>query len=298
MAPRRIPGPDRAGRIMRLVRHGQPGSERPGLIAPDGGVRDCSAQVADYDHAFFSGGGLERLRDLTADVERLPAVAPGTRLGAPVARPRNVLAIGLNYRDHARETGAEIPAEPVLFMKASGTVCGPNDPILIPRGSLKTDWEVELAVVIGRPARYLESPAAARGFVAGFCAANDVSERAFQRERGGQWSKGKSSDNFLPLGPWLATVDEVPDPQALALTLDVNGVRKQSGHTSEMIFDVWFLVHYLSQFLTLEAGDVLITGTPAGVGMGRTPAEYLRPGDVVELAIDSLGRQRCVCQQA
>jgi 2-keto-4-pentenoate hydratase/2-oxohepta-3-ene-1,7-dioic acid hydratase in catechol pathway len=215
-----------------------------------------------------------------------------------VARPRNVLAIGLNYRDHARETGAQIPAEPVLFMKATGTVCGPHDPILIPRGSTKTDWEVELAVVIGCTARYLESPTAARGVVAGFCAANDVSERAFQRERGGQWSKGKSSDNFLPLGPWLATADEVADPQALGLTLDVNGVRKQSGHTAEMIFDVWFLVHYVSQFLTLEAGDVLITGTPAGVGMGRTPPEYLVAGDVVELAIDGLGRQRCVCQQA
>ena len=283
---------------MKLVRHGPAGVERPGLIGADGTIRDCSAHIADYDHAFFAGGGLERLRGLAADMGRLPAVASGTRLGPPVARPRNVLAIGLNYRDHARETGAQIPGEPVLFMKATGTVCGPHDPIIIPRGSVKTDWEVELAVVIGRPARYLESPAAAREFVAGFCAANDVSERAFQRERGGQWSKGKSSDNFLPLGPWLATADEIADPQALALALDVNGVRKQSGHTSEMIFDVWFLVHYVSQFLTLEAGDVLITGTPAGVGMGRTPPEYLAAGDVVEVAIDGLGRQRCVCRQA
>lgn len=223
---------------------------------------------------------------------------PDARLGAPVARPRNVFAIGLNYSDHAKETGAAIPSEPILFMKATGAVCGPNDPILIPRGSTKTDWEVELGLVISRTARYLSSPASARDHIAGFCIANDVSERSFQLEHGGQWSKGKSSDNFLPLGPWLTTTDEMPDPQSLAMTLDVNGERRQTGSTSTMIFDVWFVVHYLSQFLTLEAGDVVITGTPPGVGMAMKPPKFLEAGDVVTVMIDRLGTQQCVCQQA
>ncbi|NBW97071.1 MAG: FAA hydrolase family protein, partial [Planctomycetia bacterium] len=195
-------------------------------------------------------------------------------------------------------TGAAVPAEPILFMKATGAVCGPHDPILIPRGSVKTDWEVELGLVIGRDARYLASREEARACVAGFCAANDVSERSFQIEHGGQWSKGKSSDNFLPLGPWLVTADEVADPGCLALSLDVNGVRRQTGSTANMIFDVWHIVHYVSQFLTLEAGDVVITGTPPGVGMGRTPPEYLKAGDVVTLEVEGLGRQRSVCEQA
>ena len=209
-----------------------------------------------------------------------------------------MFAIGLNYSDHATETGAAIPTEPILFMKATSAVCGPYDPILIPRGSEKTDWEVELAIVIGRDARYLPSKEAARGVIAGYCLANDVSERAFQIERGGQWSKGKSSENFLPLGPWLVTADEVPQPQSLSLTLDVNGSRRQTGHSSTMIFDVWHIVHYVSQFLLLEAGDLVITGTPPGVGMGCKPPEYLKVGDVVTLSIDGLGCQRSVCQQA
>ena len=283
---------------MKLVRFGPRGHERPGIVAADGRVKDVSAHVSDYDHAFFAADGLTRLRALAADPGRLPDAPADARLGPPVARPRNVFAIGLNYTDHARETGAAIPGEPVLFMKATGAVCGPHDPILIPRGSTKTDWEVELAIVIGRDARYLASREAARDHVAGFCAANDVSERAFQKERGGQWSKGKSSDNFLPLGPWLVTADEVGDPQALGLTLEVNGERRQTGSTAHMIFDVWHIVHYLSQFLTLGAGDVVTTGTPAGVGMGMQPPQYLRAGDVVTLAIDRLGSQRTVCEQA
>ncbi|MFM7138335.1 MAG: fumarylacetoacetate hydrolase family protein [Planctomycetota bacterium] len=283
---------------MKLVRFGPRGQEKPGLVAADGRIKDISAHVRDYDHDFFAGDGLQAVRALAAKAEALPAAPANCRLGAPVARPRNVFAIGLNFSDHAKETGKEIPTEPVLFMKATGAVCGPNDPILIPRGSVKTDWEVELGLVIGRTARYLASKEAARDHVAGFCIANDVSERTFQMERGGQWSKGKSSDNFLPLGPWLVTADEVPDPQALAMRLTVNGETRQSGDTSKMIFDVWYIVHYLSQFLTLEAGDVVITGTPPGVGMGMKPPRFLAAGDVVELTIDSLGRQRSVCEQA
>ncbi|MBM4022309.1 MAG: fumarylacetoacetate hydrolase family protein [Planctomycetes bacterium] len=283
---------------MKLVRFGPRGREKPGLLAADGGIRDLSTHVRDFDHAFFAGDGLEQVRSLAATPDALPRAAAGVRLGAPVARPRNVFAIGLNYSDHARETGAAIPSEPILFMKATGAVCGPHDPILIPRGGTKTDWEVELALVVGREARYLASREAARGHVAGFCIANDVSERHFQIERGGQWSKGKSSDNFLPLGPWLVTPDEVGDPQALGMTLEVNGERRQAGTTATMIFDVWHIVWYLSQFLTLEAGDVVITGTPPGVGMAMKPPRFLSAGDVVTLAIDALGSQRCVCERA
>ena len=283
---------------MKLVRFGNRGQEKPGIVTADGRIKDVSAHVRDYDHAFFAGGGLESLRASAASPESLPDAPAGVRIGAPVARPRNVFAIGLNYSDHAKETGAAIPAEPILFMKATGVVCGPHDPILIPRGSEKTDWEVELGLVIGRDARYLASKEAARDHVAGFCVANDVSERAFQLERGGQWSKGKSCDNFLPLGPWLVTADEVGDPQKLGLTLDVNGVRRQTGNAATMIFDVWHIIHYLSQFITLEAGDVIITGTPPGVGMGMKPPVFLRAGDVVTLAIDGLGSQRSVCEPA
>ena len=283
---------------MKLVRFGNRGQEKPGIVTADGRIKDVSAHVRDYDHAFFSGGGLESLRTIAASPESLPDAPAGVRIGAPVARPRNVFAIGLNYSDHAKETGAAIPAEPILFMKATSAVCGPQDPILIPRGSEKTDWEVELGLVIGSDARYLQSKEAARDHVAGFCVANDVSERAFQLERGGQWSKGKSCDNFLPLGPWLVTADEVGDPQKLGLTLDVNGVRRQTGTSATMIFDVWHIVHYLSQFITLEAGDVIITGTPPGVGMGMKPPVFLRAGDVVTLAIDGLGSQRSVCEPA
>lgn len=283
---------------MKLIRFGTRGDEKPGLVMADGSIRDCSAHVADYDHGFFADGGLERLRAVAARADTLPAAPADVRIGAPIARPRNIFAIGLNYSDHAREMGDAIPVEPILFMKATSAVCGPYDPILIPRGGEKTDWEVELAIVIGRDARYLASKEAARGVIAGYCLANDVSERAFQIERGGQWSKGKSSENFLPLGPWLVTADEVPQPQSLGLTLDVNGTRRQTGHSSTMIFDVWHIVHYVSQFLLLEAGDLVITGTPPGVGMGCKPPEYLKVGDVVTLSIDGLGCQRSVCQQA
>jgi 2,4-didehydro-3-deoxy-L-rhamnonate hydrolase len=282
---------------MKLVRFGPRGQERPGIVVADGAIKDCSALVSDYDHAFFAAGGLDRLRAI-ADVGALPDAPAGVRLGASVARPRNVFAIGLNYADHARETGAAIPAEPILFMKATTAVSGPHDPIRIPHGSTKTDWEVELGLVLGCDAYALGSPAEARGVVAGFVLANDVSERAFQLERGGQWSKGKSCPTFLPLGPWLVTSDEIGDPQSLGLWLDVNGRRRQTGSTATMIFDVWTIVHYVSQFIQLEAGDVIITGTPPGVGMARTPPEFLRPGDVVELGIDGLGRQRSVCEQA
>jgi 2,4-diketo-3-deoxy-L-fuconate hydrolase len=283
---------------MKLVRFGPRGQEQPGILAPDGRLKDVSAHVRDYDHGFFSAGGLASLRDLAARADALPDAPAGVRIGGPVARPRNVFAIGLNYSDHAKETGAAIPSEPILFMKATGAVCGPHDPILIPRGSQKTDWEVELGLVIGREARYLPTKEAARECIAGYCVANDVSERAFQIERGGQWSKGKSCDNFLPLGPWLVTADEVPDPQRLGLRLEVNGVSRQNGTTATMIFDVWHIVHYLSQFLTLEAGDVVITGTPPGVGMGMKPPVFLAAGDVVTLSIDGLGSQRSVCENA
>jgi 2-keto-4-pentenoate hydratase/2-oxohepta-3-ene-1,7-dioic acid hydratase in catechol pathway len=283
---------------MKLVRFGLSGQERPGIVTADGRLKDVSAHVRDYDHAFFAAGGLATLRGLAARADDLPDAPAGVRLGAPVARPRNVFAIGLNYSDHAKETGAAIPTEPILFMKATSAICGPHDPILIPRGSRKTDWEVELGVVLGRDARYLPAKEAAGACIAGYCVANDVSERAFQLEHGGQWSKGKSCDTFLPLGPWLVTADEVPDPQRLGLRLEVNGVSRQNGTTATMIFDVWHIVHYLSQFLTLEAGDVLITGTPPGVGMGMKPPVFLAAGDVVTLSIDGLGSQRSVCENA
>ncbi len=283
---------------MKLVRFGPRGHEKPGIVTADGRVKDVSAHLHDYDHAFFSSGGLAALRAAATRADTLPDAPADARLGAPVARPRNVFAIGLNYSDHAKETNAAIPAEPILFMKATSAICGPSDPILIPRGSQKTDWEVELGLVIGRDARYLPSKEAALDHIAGFCLANDVSEREFQIERGGQWSKGKCSDNFLPLGPWLVTSDELTDPQSLGITLEVNGVRRQAASTATMIFDVWHIVHYLSQFVTLEAGDVVITGTPAGVGMGMKPQVFLRRGDVVTLAIDGLGSQRSVCENA
>ncbi len=283
---------------MKLVRFGSCGHETPGIVIADGVIKDVSSHVRDYDHDFFQSGGLERVRALAPTMSSLPAAPANARIGAPVARPRNVFAIGLNYSDHAKETGAAIPSEPILFMKATGAVCGPNDPILIPRGSTKTDWEVELGLVIGQTARSLPSPESARDHIAGFCIANDVSERSFQLERGGQWSKGKSSDNFLPLGPWLVTNDELTDPQNLAMTLEVNGERRQTGSTSTMIFNVFFLVHYLSQFLTLEAGDVVITGTPPGVGMAMKPPQFLAAGDIVTVAIDRLGTQQCLCQTA
>lgn len=279
---------------MKLMRVGTVGAERPALLDEAGVLRDLSGLVPDIDGALLADDGtLARLSAAAASGELPPLDGAGLRTGPPLARIGKIVCIGLNYHDHARETGATPPEEPILFMKAPDTVVGPEDTVLIPRGSVKTDWEVELAVVIGRRARYLESGAQALAAVAGYAVAHDVSERAFQIERGGQWDKGKNCETFNPLGPWLVTADEVPDPQALGLRLWVNGGLKQDGTTAEQIFPVAEVVRYVSQFMTLHPGDVINTGTPAGVAMGRPdPKPYLRAGDVVELEIDGLGRQR------
>ncbi|HLF94376.1 MAG TPA: fumarylacetoacetate hydrolase family protein [Planctomycetota bacterium] len=283
---------------MKLMRIGDPGKEKPAVLV-DGKTLDVSAHVKDYDGAFLEGGGVEKLRALVAK-GGLPAVdTDGKRIGAPIARPWKVIGIGLNYADHAKESGMAIPPEPVVFMKASNTVVGPYDTVLIPRGSEKTDWEVELGVVIGRTARYIDDKARALQYVAGYCVSNDVSERHFQLERGGGWDKGKSAETFNPLGPWLVTADEIADPQDLGLTLDVNAQRRQTGNTKTMVFGVAHLVWYLSQFMVLEPGDVITTGTPPGVGLGQKPTPiYLKEGDVMELSVDGLGKQRQVCKRA
>jgi 2-keto-4-pentenoate hydratase/2-oxohepta-3-ene-1,7-dioic acid hydratase in catechol pathway len=278
---------------MKLIRFGEPGREKPGLQLEDGARVDASAFGSDYDEAFFGGNGLARLREWSAaNAARAPRVAAGTRLGPPVARPSKIVCIGLNYRDHAAETGAQIPKEPVIFFKATSSLVGPDDDLVTPRGAEKVDWEVELAVVIGARASYVTREEAAR-HIAGYALHNDYSERTFQLERGGQWSKGKSADTFAPLGPFLATPDEIPDPQALPMWLTVNGESRQKSSTANMIFDVPTLVSYLSQFMSLLPGDVISTGTPAGVGLGIKPEPvYLKVGDVVELGIDGLGRSR------
>ncbi len=282
---------------MRLLRVGAPGRERPALLDESGRMRDLSGVIDDLDASFLAADGIRRLAEVPLD--ELPVLATeGLRVGPPL-RPGKIVCIGLNYRDHAAETGAPLPAEPVVFMKAPDTVVGPHDPVLVPRGSRKTDWEVELAVVIGRPARYLSSVEEAMGCIAGYAIAHDVSEREFQLERGGQWDKGKSCETFNPFGPWLVTVDEVPDPQNLGLRLWVNGELRQDGNTKDMIFPVGEVVRYLSQFMVLYPGDVINTGTPAGVALGQPePKPYLVPGDVVELEIDGLGRQRQTVAQA
>jgi 2-keto-4-pentenoate hydratase/2-oxohepta-3-ene-1,7-dioic acid hydratase in catechol pathway len=252
---------------MKLLRIGEPGKEKPAVLLADGKIVDVSAHVTDYNGAFFEGGGVEKLKGVIKG--NLPAIdINGKRIGAPIARPWKVLGIGLNYVDHAKESNMPIPPEPIMFTKASNTVVGPYDTVLIPRNSKKTDWEVELGVVIGKTARYLADKESALSYVAGYCISNDVSEREFQIERGGSWDKGKGCETFYPLGPWLVTTDEIPDPQNLAMTLDVNGVRRQTGNTKTMIFNVKHLVWYLSQFMVLEAGDVITTGTPPGVGGG------------------------------
>ncbi|AJT66876.1 fumarylacetoacetate hydrolase family protein [Streptomyces chattanoogensis] len=279
---------------MKLLRVGPVGTERPALLDESGTLRDLSGLVTDINGALLADDeALARIRAAASSGE-LPALdASGLRTGAPVAGIGKVVCIGLNYHDHARETGAATPEEPIIFMKAPDTVVGPDDTVLIPRGSEKTDWEVELAVVIGRTARYLESDEQALAAVAGYAVAHDVSERAFQIERGGQWDKGKNCETFNPLGPWLVTADEVPDPQSLGIRLWVNGDLKQDGTTADQIFPVAEVVRYVSQFMTLYPGDVINTGTPAGVAMGRPePKPYLRAGDVVELEIDGLGHQR------
>ncbi|MER6946950.1 fumarylacetoacetate hydrolase family protein [Nonomuraea sp. NPDC000554] len=281
---------------MKLLRVGPVGQERPVVMDGAGNLRDIGEP--EIDGAFLASGGVARVRD-ALERDALPVVAAeGLRVGAPIARPGKIVCIGLNYSDHAAESGAEVPSEPVVFMKASNTLVGPYDEVLVPRGSVKTDWEVELAVVIGKRARYLASKEEALDVIAGYAVANDVSEREFQLERGGQWDKGKSCETFNPLGPWLVTADEIGDPQNLAMRLWVNGEQRQDGDTKNMIFDVAEIVRYLSQFMVLEPGDLINTGTPAGVAMGIPGQPYLRAGDVMELEIDGLGRQRQTVGQA
>ena len=274
---------------MKLLRHGAAGAERPGILAADGTMRDLSGLVPDIGGAVLSDLGLGMVRGI--DPMAMPKVAAGSRLGPCVAGTGKFICIGLNYADHAAESGLTVPPEPIIFMKATSAIVGPNDDVQIPRGSQKTDWEVELAVVIGTAAKHV-SEADALSHVAGYAVTNDVSERAFQIERSGQWTKGKSCDSFGPIGPWLVTRDEVADPQNLAMWLTVNGVKKQDGSTKTMVYGAAFLVSYLSQFMTLHPGDVISTGTPPGVGMGMKPPQFLRDGDVVELEIAGLGRQR------
>ncbi len=284
---------------MRLIRFGPLGNEKPGVIDKSGTRRDLSAHFKDWDMAFFGSSNMPRLAEiLKRDAAALPVVPENERSASPIARPAKVICIGLNYSDHAAESGMPIPPEPIVFMKASNTVVGPYDDLLIPRGGEKTDWEVELGVVIGKEARYLGSTADASAHIAGYCLTHDVSERAFQLERNGQWTKGKSCDTFNPLGPWLSTPDEIPNPDALKMKLWVNGELRQNGSTDKMIFNCAFLVHYLSQFMTLEPGDLISTGTPPGVGLGMKPPKYLKAGDVVELEIEHLGRQKQHCVPA
>ncbi|MEU9444516.1 fumarylacetoacetate hydrolase family protein [Streptomyces sp. NPDC048304] len=277
---------------MRLARHGAAGAERPLISGADGAWHDLSPLVAD-----LTPDTLPTVLD-GVDLDALPVVESPGRFGAPLTGIGKIVCIGLNYRQHAAETGAAVPEEPIVFLKTPDTVVGPDDEVLIPRGSLKTDYEVELAVVIGREARYLPDEAAAAACVAGYAISNDVSEREFQLERGGQWDKGKNCETFNPLGPWLLTADEVPAPQALGLRLSVNGEPRQDGNTSDMIFGVHHLIRYLSHFTVLRPGDVINTGTPAGVALGRPGQPYLRAGDVVDLEIDGLGRQRQTFGQA
>ncbi|QTU43637.1 fumarylacetoacetate hydrolase family protein [Streptomyces scabiei] len=279
---------------MYLMRIGAPGAEKPVARIDDRTYVDLSDVVTDFDEQFFGSGGIDRVRPVVAERTAAGQVArfAGERVGAPFARPHQILCIGLNYRDHAAESGMPVPDEPILFTKSPNTLIGPHDDVRIPRGSTKTDWEVELGIVIGRRTAYLDSVEAARDAIAGYVVVNDVSERAFQLERGGQWAKGKSAETFNPAGPWLATADEIDDVLDLGMWLDVNGVRRQTGSTRTMVFDPYVIVHYLSQFLVLEPGDPINTGTPPGVGLGLTPPVYLQPGDVMELGIDRLGTQR------
>jgi ureidoglycolate lyase len=274
---------------MKLLRYGPKGQEKPGMLDADGRIRSLAAVVPDIDGAAIGPEGLARLQGL--DPASLPPVEGSPRLGACVAQVGKFICIGLNYADHAAESGMAVPPEPVIFMKATSAVCGPNDDVEIPRGSEKTDWEVELGVVIGRPAKYV-GESQAMDHVAGYCVVNDVSERAFQAERAGQWTKGKSHDTFGPIGPWLVTKDEVPDPQDLALWLEVDGRRCQDGSTRTMVYKVPFLVSYLSQFMSLQPGDIISTGTPPGVGMGMKPPVFLKPGQTMRLGIAGLGEQQ------
>ena len=273
---------------MKLLRYGPAGQEKPGMLDSDGHIRDLSGVVRDIDGAALAPASLDRLRRL--DPTTLPLVSGSPRLGPCIASVSKIVAIGLNYRLHAQEAGADIPKEPIFFLKAVSSICGPNDDTVIPKGSVKTDYEVELGIVIGSKASYV-TEADAPKHIAGFCVVNDVSEREFQIERGGQWTKGKSADTFCPLGPWLVTSDEVPDPGKLQLWTDVNGERRQNSNTSDLIFGVNHIVSYVSHFMTLMPGDVIPTGTPSGVAMGFKPPRYLKPGDRVRLSVEGLGEQ-------
>jgi 2,4-didehydro-3-deoxy-L-rhamnonate hydrolase len=277
---------------MKLIRFGDSGKERPGVLLENDARLDVSSFGADYDESFFSNGGCQALQLwLRIHAESAPKLAPLVRLGPPICRPSKIVCIGLNFRDHAAESRMELPAEPVIFFKSTTSVIGPNDDVVLPRNAEKVDWEVELAVVIGKKALYVDKQHAME-FVAGYMLHNDYSERSFQLERGGQWVKGKSADTFAPLGPFMASVDEIPNPQNLAMWLTVNGEYKQKSTTAQMIFDVATLVSYVSQFMTLLPGDIISTGTPAGVGLGMRPPRYLKAGDVVELGIRCLGQSR------
>jgi 2-keto-4-pentenoate hydratase/2-oxohepta-3-ene-1,7-dioic acid hydratase in catechol pathway len=274
---------------MKLIRFGKEGQEKPGIHL-EGKNYDLSAFIKDYDESFFEQNGLQKLAGIVIE-EKLPLVEDGQRIGSPIARPSKILCIGLNYAKHAKETGAAIPTEPILFMKSTSSLTGPFDNIIIPKNSEKTDWEVELGVVIGKKASYV-SEEEAMDYVAGYVLHNDVSERAFQLERGGTWDKGKGCDSFAPLGPWLVTKDEIPNPHKLRLWLSLNGKMMQDSNTDDLIFNIPQLISYSSQFMTLLPGDVISTGTPAGVGLGFSPNIYLKPGDVVELGIDGLGSSK------
>jgi 2,4-diketo-3-deoxy-L-fuconate hydrolase len=277
---------------MKLVRLGEAGKEKPGVLLDDGIRVDVSRFVSDFDERFFAEDGLDALRLwLDRHVSTVPRVSSSLRLGPPICRPSKIICIGVNYLDHAAESGAEVPREPVVFMKASTSLVGPNDPVVIPKNGEKLDWEVELAVVIGKTAAYITKEQALK-FVAGYALHNDYSERSFQLERGGQWVKGKSADTFAPIGPYLATRDEIPDPSRLRMWLKVNNEFRQNSNTAKMIFDIPTIVSYVSGFMTLLPGDVISTGTPAGVGLGMHPPQYLKPGDVVNLGIERLGESQ------
>jgi 2,4-didehydro-3-deoxy-L-rhamnonate hydrolase len=278
---------------MKLVRYGDPGGERPGVISTGSDVvLDARPVATDFDLEFFESDGVARLGAAIAAGHLEPVDIGEQRIGPPIKRPGKIVCIGLNYRNHAAESGMAIPAEPIIFMKAPNTVIGPHDDVRIPRHSVKTDWEVELGVVVARRASYIDNVSEALGYVAGYTLSNDVSEREFQLERGGQWDKGKSCDTFNPLGPWIVTTDEIADPRTLNMWLDVDGQRQQTGNTSDMIFAVDHIVWYVSQFMVLEPGDVINTGTPAGVGSGKRPPRFLQPGQEIRLGIDGLGEQR------
>jgi 2,4-didehydro-3-deoxy-L-rhamnonate hydrolase len=277
---------------MKLIRHGKPNHEKPGIQLPDGTRLDVSVFGQDFDEQFFADGGFDKLAIwLQKNQSGCPVIPEGTRLGPPICRPSKIICIGLNYSDHAKESGMELPAEPIIFFKSTTAICGPDDNVIIPKGSEKTDWEVELAFVIGKKASYV-AEADAMSYVAGYLLHNDISERAFQLERLGQWVKGKSADTFAPLGPFLATTNEIPDPHDLDVWLKVNDELLQSSNTRNLVFKIPHLVSYISQFMTLLPGDVVSTGTPAGVGLGLKPPRYLTPNDVMELGIEGLGVQK------